>query len=1269
MTVVDGASSIALGEPLRFVFDLQACQTEASAGRGVGRYAQSLALHALPYLESDDARFTLNAAYPNGIESVVGALPSGFPRSRLSTYAYPGAAGREPGSSTAWTAIGEILVRRHWSALQPDVLHVGHLSEGYVGEAVVPRRLPRYPGLIRAATLFDLIPLRLPDHYLRDPRFARWYHARLATMRECDHLLAISECSRRDAIELLDIDPARITTIGGAADAIFRPQSLSAEEEQAFRNRWQLKKRFVLYTGGDDPRKNLDGAIAGYAALPRELRRDTQLVIVCALGELRRSALMHRVRELELAPDDVVATGYVAEDELARFYSLCDAFVFPSLYEGFGLPVLEAMQCGAPALGADNSSIRELIARPDALFDPRDPQALAGQLARLLGDKVWRDELRASGLVRASAFSWARTAELAVEALREAHQRAQPRLSVSMPSRRRRLAVFTPLPPARSGIADFNAVFLPLLARYFDLDLYTNDLQIAGVHLEASFAIRHHSTFPGYAGEYDAIVYDIGGSEFHDYMLDLLARYPGIVVLHDAYLSGLYAYLEFQRGQDGRLTREMLYAHGPQARRLLVPARALRDGVGVATVQLPATKRVLEQAIGVISHTPFNRDLARRFFPEGWPAPYRVVPQVVHVPELLPPEGRLALRHELGYSQEDFIVCTFGHVVWTKCGDLLLQAFASAFRNKKRVKLVFVGELANDDFGRNLRRSIEESGIAARVTVTGYLDQGAYANYLWAADLAVQLRTHSRGGTPKGVLDCLAHRLPVIVNNAASYTDYPDDVVFKVPAEPDVAALAEAMRQLHARPAALARLGTAGRKHAELNHGGEEVARRFAQHVEEFIERGVAVSAGDCIREVGAVLARTDSSPAALATASRAVHSSFVASLFPHRRLLVDVSHIAAGDHETGIQRVVRNVVQSIYCAQRAGFRPVAVRLTERGLATATTWLEEHGVLTDWETQHEVSTPIVPQWGDCLLMLDSSWERYADFEPVFEQIRRNHGEVITAVYDLLPLRLPHCWPPGGAEWFKGWLDRAVNASDGLVCISRAVADDVLNYLEGRADTERRVTKVGYWHLGRDVAVEAKPLNPPSARIQEAFGSKVTFLMVGTLEPRKNHTLALDAFELMWAKGHAVALCIAGKQGWMVEGLLERIRSHPELGSRLHFIERPTDLELEQCYRCAAALLFPSAGEGFGLPVIEAASHSTPVIISDLPVLREIAADHATYCRTESPPALARSLEAWLDAVASGSIPRSSEMRTLTWDDSAEQLLQIVLDGNWYRRLP
>jgi glycosyltransferase involved in cell wall biosynthesis len=96
---------------------------------------------------------------------------------------------------------------------------------------------------------------------------------------------------------------------------------------------------------------------------------------------------------------------------------------------------------------------------------------------------------------------------------------------------------------------------------------------------------------------------------------------------------------------------------------------------------------------------------------------------------------------------------------------------------------------------------------------------------------------------------------------------------------------------------------------------------------------------------------------------------------------------------------------------------------------------------------------------------------------------------------------------------------------------------------------------------------------------------------------------------------------------------------------------------------------PSAGEGFGLPVIEAASHSTPVIISDLPVLREIAADHATYCRTESPAALAGSLEAWLDAVASGSIPRSSEMRTLTWDDSAEQLLQIVLDGNWYRRLP
>ncbi|MDQ3215456.1 MAG: glycosyltransferase family 4 protein, partial [Pseudomonadota bacterium] len=464
--------------PLRIVFDLQACQTHRKHGHGVRRYSEGLTRHIAVAAE---VRACLNGNLTDTVGPVIAAFEGVLPVTRFSAYRHPPVDLQSDADRAATRGVAECLIRRHWLALQPDVLHISNIFEGFGDNVVVPRKLPRVPRLVRSATLYDLIPLRFPNHYIAQPELRHRYYEKLETLRQFDHLLAISETTRRDAIELLGIDAARITTIHGGADAHFAQRRMTDEAETAFRARWGLKRRFVLCTSGDDYRKNLPGAMAAYAELPAALRADLQFVLVCTLSPETHGGLLAQARRCGLGHDEVKVTGYVSDDDLTALYNLCDAFVFPSLYEGFGLPVLEAMQCGAPVLGANNSSIAEIIGREDALFDASKPAALAERLTRLLTDDGMRLELSRHGVERAKHFTWTRSAKLALAALHEAHAATKPNVMITgallLP--RRRIAIFTPLPPCRTGVADYNAALLPLLARYFAIDLYVDDYEVS----------------------------------------------------------------------------------------------------------------------------------------------------------------------------------------------------------------------------------------------------------------------------------------------------------------------------------------------------------------------------------------------------------------------------------------------------------------------------------------------------------------------------------------------------------------------------------------------------------------------------------------------------------------------------------------------------------------------------------------------------------------------------------------------------------------------
>jgi len=172
-------------------------------------------------------------------------------------------------------------------------------------------------------------------------------------------------------------------------------------------------------------------------------------------------------------------------------------------------------------------------------------------------------------------------------------------------------------------------------------------------------------------------------------------------------------------------------------------------------------------------------------------------------------------------------------------------------------------------------------------------------------------------------------------------------------------------------------------------------------------------------------------------------------------------------------------------------------------------------------------------------------------------------------------------------------------------------------------------------------------------------------MVGTLEPRKGHVQVLEAFEQLWQAGHGVNLVIVGKQGWGVESFVERLCAHPELNKRLFWLEGISDEYLEKVYAASTCLIAASYGEGFGLPLIEAAQHKLPTIARDIPVFREVAGEHAYYFDGKSPDALAQSIKAWLTLHGADLHPKSNDMPWLTWKQSARQLFEnIVQQHSW-----
>ena len=514
---------------MRILIDLQGCQSDSRFG-GIGRYSMSLAKAMLRLDTRHEICLLLNSRLPN--ENFIRAeFANLMPQQNILTFEVPAYVAAE-NNLPAHTRMAELMREKRIAEIDPDVLHIASLFEG-AGEDVVSSVGMLFPAERTAVTLYDLIPYLEQEIYLANQMLSDHYLRKFEALKRAGMIVSISEFSRAEALEHTDIPADRIVNISSAVDGQFGPRTITTSTRHTLLAASGIEKPFLMFTGSFDIRKNHERLVKAFAKIPTALRKQYQLVIIGKGEEHKVSRLRTIARKHGLNDTDLVFVGHVTDTDLVAFYNLCTLFVFPSLREGFGLPVLEAMSCGVATIGSNRTSVPEVIGRADALFDPENVDDIAAKITSVLSNTAFREELKQHGLEQAKNFSWTLSAERALAFF-------ESRFESSRVTARRIIQTSSPAPQPVENVAVYES-FLAALSQLglgkLDDEFLTSAAQVIAVNelrTRVESEIFSSGLRIGWVMDWDA-AYIKGGRSQH--MIEALPLRPTIFAPRSAQAS------------------------------------------------------------------------------------------------------------------------------------------------------------------------------------------------------------------------------------------------------------------------------------------------------------------------------------------------------------------------------------------------------------------------------------------------------------------------------------------------------------------------------------------------------------------------------------------------------------------------------------------------------------------------------------------------------------------------------------------------------------
>lgn len=817
-----------------------------------------------------------------------------------------------------------------------------------------------------------------------------------------------------------------------------------------------------------------------------------------------------------------------------------------------------------------------------------------------------------------------------------------------------------PLHPDTSGVATYSEELLKLLA--FRYEIITVDPIREGQKVHSRWPSASVAEFLKDIRPEDRVLYELGNSSAHHGTLQLMMQRPGTCILHDAYLSGLVAWETSGNEAQHTLEATILRQHGHWG------ARLLRSGVEVAAKRLPLSADAFSARGSVIVHSTHAAEILALHYPM---AADRVVvlPQLRHAASGVKERGKhkAVARETLGVASNDIVIASFGHLGPNKQNIKLVQAVASLEADlKERLHLVFVGKNAEDAHGKKIIREVDIAKMhGLNVTVTGHVDDATYESFLWAADVAVQLRIDSRGESSRAILDAFAFGLPVVANRHGSSMEFPQFIFRIVDAPGDAAAVARSVRDVILSTEAQAELAARASTYLQEQHNPAALCGA----IQKVLDRDAReVSAYTQLLRQYAQLITTVGDSRLLHAVAQATARTFP-SYQIRRRLLLDISgtlaSLSRGRAVTGIERAALRLASELLSV-RSEFD---VRLVYLQASNSLSYRYVGHDLSDElgiDLLGSIDAPCVFQSCDTVVLLDYSGQalKEAVANSFYDSLLMLHGKLLALIQDVLPLTAEEMFPPDARDGFREWFDSVASVGDFIATTLHEI-DNVNNALRLAPQREAHWSIVhGPIGLGSDFIAEPPEREHLRQAQTQGGGRPLKFLMVGSIEPQKGYVEALDAFVDLWDAGWDFSLEIVGRvsAGWReadlqsarrVRRIEERILSVQRRYRQFYWRDDASDQDLARLYRTSDWLICASNGEGYGLPLVEAGAFGVNLMVRELGVFRELLGDLAVFFTNKE--SLSHAIEAALRGQVGGFAHRVPQ----TWRQTADLLLDIV----------